>query len=325
MSTLDGICDIVDDDLSTFAGRGAAFVTVGETMVQCGPQHLSTSNLGQNRGRMSHKKVLITGAYGLIGNIVYGCLAENSEAYDVYGLARRHHPSDRVPKDQVHEIPGEKFFLVNLSDWEGMRRAVQGMDVVVHMAADPSGMRGWESILNNNLIGTYHVFEACRLAGIKRVIFASSIQVSFGYRFEAFNRSISNKGVEATPAEIPRVTHQQPARPLNLYAASKVWGEALAHVYAYSHEMSFICLRIGWVTEEDRPQSHPRASAVWCSQRDIVQLVERCIGAPPSVHFAVFYGVSDNRDRFVDIEHAREVVGYVPQDRAEDYVDDERS
>jgi hypothetical protein len=32
---------------------------------------------------MSHKKVLITGAYGLIGNIVYGCLAENSEAYDV--------------------------------------------------------------------------------------------------------------------------------------------------------------------------------------------------------------------------------------------------
>jgi hypothetical protein len=45
MSTLDGICDIVNDDLSPFAGRGAAFVTVGETMVQCGPRHLSTSNL----------------------------------------------------------------------------------------------------------------------------------------------------------------------------------------------------------------------------------------------------------------------------------------
>ena len=37
MSTLDGICDIVNDDLSTFAGRGAAFVTVGETMVRDTP------------------------------------------------------------------------------------------------------------------------------------------------------------------------------------------------------------------------------------------------------------------------------------------------
>jgi NAD+ dependent glucose-6-phosphate dehydrogenase len=266
------------------------------------------------------RKVLITGAYGLVGNVVYGHLARDPEAYDVYGLARRRHPSDRVIKDRMHEIPEEKFFLVDLSDWEEMLRAVQGMDVVVHMAADPSGMSGWDSILESNVIGAYHVFEACRLAGVERVIFASSVQVNFGQRLKMPHRA----GIdEHAPLDIPPVTHQQPTRPPNLYAASKVWGEALAYVYAHRHEMSCICVRIGWVTAEDYPPMHKFiwSSTVWCSQRDIAQLVEHCICAPPSLRFDVFYGISDNRVRFADIEHAREVVGYAPQDRAEDYAD----
>ena len=269
------------------------------------------------------RKVLITGAYGLVGNVVYGHLAQDPEAYDVYGLARRRHPSDRLIEDRMHEIPEEKFFLVDLVDWEGMQRAVQGMGTVVHMAADPSGMSGWDSILNNNITGAYRVFEACRLAGVKRVIFASSVQVNYGFRLGTSHRAALVKPVEGAPFDIPPVTHQQPTRPPNLYAASKVWGEALAYVYSHSHEMSCICVRIGWVTAEDCPPTHKFiwSSTVWCSQRDIAQLVERCICAPPSVRFDVFYGISDNRVRFADIEHAREVVGYAPQDRAEDYAD----
>ena len=54
------------------------------------------------------------------------------------------------------------------------------------------------------------------------------------------------------------------------------------------------------------------------SQRDIVQLVERCLNAPDSLRFDVYFGQSNNRYNLVDIEHAREVVGYAPQDRAED-------
>jgi NAD+ dependent glucose-6-phosphate dehydrogenase len=269
------------------------------------------------------RKVLITGAYGLVGNVVYGHLAQDPEAYDVYGTARRRHPSDRIIEDQVHEIPEDRFFLVDLVDWEGMQRAVQGMDVVVHMAADPSGMSGWDSVLDSNLIGAYHVFEACRLAGVKRVIFASSVQVNFGQRIKMPPRTELDRHVPFDPSS--PVTRQQVTRPANLYAASKVWGEALAYVYANRHEMSCICVRIGWVTAEDRPpmDKFAWASRVWCSQRDIAQLVERCICAPPSLRFDVFYGISDNHVRFADIEHAREVVGYAPRDRAEDYADDQ--
>jgi uronate dehydrogenase len=265
------------------------------------------------------RKVLITGAYGLVGNVVYGHLAQDPEAYDVYGTARRRHPSDRVLQDRLHEIPEEKFSLVDLADFVGMQRAVQGMHTVVHMAADPSGMSGWDSILDSNLIGAYHVFEACRLAGVQRVVFASSAQVNFGQRIKMPPQT----GDKRAPVGLP-VTHEQPTRPPNLYAASKVWGEALAYVYALRHEMSCICVRIGWVITEDRPPLDKFAwsSTVWCSQRDIAQLVERCVCAPPDLRFDVFYGISNNRVRFADIEHAREVLGYAPQDRAEDYADD---
>lgn len=54
------------------------------------------------------------------------------------------------------------------------------------------------------------------------------------------------------------------------------------------------------------------------SQRDIVQIIERCINANDSLRFEIFYGMSNNDLRWVDTENARRKVGYVPQDRAED-------
>ena len=80
--------------------------------------------------------------------------------------------------------------------------------------------------------------------------------------------------------------------------------------------MSCICLRIGWVNAEDRPYL-PEVGAVWCSQRDIVQIVQKSIEAPDHLRFDILYGVSNNKYRWVDIEHARESVGFVPQDRGE--------
>jgi hypothetical protein len=43
-------------------------------------------------------------------------------------------------------------------------------------------------------------------------------------------------------------------------------------------------------------------------------MVEKCVYAPESVKFDLFYAVSDNRGRYRDIDHAKEVIGFVPQD-----------
>ena len=264
------------------------------------------------------KKVLITGVYGLIGNVVYRELMHKSGAFDVYGLARRRASSDRIPEDETALLPEDHFYLANLNDFDAMSDAVKGMDVVVHMAADPSGSRGFDSILQSNLIGAYNVFEACRLQNVKRVIFASSIQVSFGYWDTEPYKTLKEARFNEVEEPIPQVTLEMVTRPLNIYASSKVWGEGLAHTYAHRFNISCICLRIGWVVAEDRPPV-PRAITEWCSQRDIAQLVRLCVDAPDTLRFDVFYGLSNNRYGWVDIEHARDVLGFAPLDSAEDY------
>lgn len=267
------------------------------------------------------KRVLITGANGLIGNLVYAHLAQQPEQYDPYAMVRRVQPSSRASHPGFCEVPAEKTRLADLADFPAVQRAVQGMEVVVHMAADPDGRSGWESILANNIEGAYHVFEACRQAGVQRVIYASTNQVVFGYFKEEPYRSLN----PWPPGDLPQkidftpILHTMPTRPLNYYACSKVFGEALAHMYAFSHGMSCICLRIGWVVAEDR-LPHPSARSIWCSQRDCVQVVERSINAPDSLRFDIFFVQSGNEDNLVDIRHAQEVLGYEPEDHAEDYL-----
>jgi nucleoside-diphosphate-sugar epimerase len=264
------------------------------------------------------KRILITGAYGLIGNLVYAQLVAQSEFYDVYGMVRHTKHSTRAAEINFCEIPVEKLRLADLTDFDAVRRAVEGMNVVVHMAADPDGRSGWESVLNNNIVGTYHVFESSRQAGVKRIIFASTNQVVFGYRGdEPFKSLFAGRFDDVSAETLKPIDHTQPTRPLNYYACSKVFGEVLAHTYAYTHDLSCLCLRIGWVTGDDRVPT-PTARILWCSQRDIIQLVERCINAPEHLRFDVFFGQSDNQYNLVDIQHTKEVLGYAPQDRAED-------
>jgi nucleoside-diphosphate-sugar epimerase len=254
----------------------------------------------------------------LIGNLVYAHLATMPERYAPFGNARRRQTSDRVSDASYTPIPDDHLRIADLTDFAGMQRAIEGMDVVVHMAADASGHGGYDSVLINNIIGTHNVFEACRLAGVKRVIFASTNQVVFGYRdTEPYKSLFELRFDKVDPKDIQPITHDQPARPLNDYAASKVYGEALAHQYAYQHGLSCIALRIGWVTHDDKPL-HPAARFTWCSKRDIVQLVMRCIEAPASLRFDVFFGQSNNPYNLVDIEHPRRVLGYEPQDSVED-------
>ena len=69
--------------------------------------------------------------------------------------------------------------------------------------------------------------------------------------------------------------------------------------------------------ERDRPRP-PKGANIYVSQRDIVQIIEHCVDAKDKLKFGIFYGMSNNDYRWVDIEDARKKIGYIPQDRAED-------
>ncbi|HJP32917.1 MAG TPA: NAD(P)-dependent oxidoreductase [Candidatus Latescibacteria bacterium] len=265
---------------------------------------------------MAPKKVMITGISGIVGSSAYLQMRQSPEKYDLYGLGRRRVLSDRVKDARDIDLPAENHRVADIADFEAVLEAVTGMDVVVHMAADPSGGQ-WESVLRNNIVGAYNVFEACRQAGVKRIVAASTIQVSTGHRNQPPYDAVSQGRHEPLPDGVPMVGVDVPAEPRNLYASSKVFNESLCRTFAFSHGMSCLAIRIGWVVGEDRVPN-ARAEDIWCSQRDIAGVIQACVDAPEDLRFDIFYGMSDNRYRWVDLGNAREQLGWEPQDRAED-------
>jgi nucleoside-diphosphate-sugar epimerase len=258
-------------------------------------------NIGET---MTAKKVLITGMSGLIGGVVRKQLEGK---YTLSALNRR-------------DVPGVECHQADIADLEAIRPAFDGVDVVVHLAAIARGNATWEEVLNHNVIGTYNVFEASRRAGVKRIISASSGATITAWEKHFPYNAIAEGRYDEVPETWDKLTHESPIRPGGLYGCSKVWGEALARHFSDVHGISIISLRIGAVTSENRPTA-PRTFSVWCSQRDIAQMVEKCIGAPDSVRCDTFFVVSDNRWSYRDISHAREVVGFEPQDVAEEHRD----
>ncbi|MBI4634773.1 MAG: NAD(P)-dependent oxidoreductase [Candidatus Rokubacteria bacterium] len=250
---------------------------------------------------MARATVLVTGMSGLIGGAVRKRLAGK---YELRALNRR-------------PVDGVASWRADIADLDAIQPAFAGVDVVVHLAAIAQGGAGWDDVLRHNVIGTYNVFEASRRAGVRRIVYASSGATVSGWEREAPYAALVAGRYDEAGAWV-RLTHESPTRPSALYGCSKVWGEALARHYADAHGLSAICLRIGAVNAEDRPTT-PRHFSVWCSQRDVAHLVERCVAAPERVRFDIFYAVSDNRWSYRDLEHARAVVGFEPEDRAEDY------
>ncbi|MGH9176453.1 MAG: NAD-dependent epimerase/dehydratase family protein, partial [Vicinamibacterales bacterium] len=131
----------------------------------------------------------------------------------------------------------------------------------------------------------------------------------------------------------PRVVdHYAEIRPDSYYGISKAYGEAMGRYYAENFGMRVYCLRIGTVRAHDDPrapeiataaswlpltpeQTYDRLRATWLSRRDCAQLIARCLDAT-DVPFGIYYGISNNPRQFWDLSHARDEIGYDPQDAA---------
>lgn len=251
---------------------------------------------------MSRTVVLVTGMSGLIGTAMRRHL--DPERFELRSLSRR-------------EVPGVVSHRADIADLEAIAPAFAGVDAVVHLAADVRLNPPFEELLRANIVGTYNVFEAARRAGVARVVFASSGAVISGWEKAEPYVSLASGRYEGL-RDWPMITHETPLRPSGTYGASKAWGEALGRQYADAHGLSVLCVRIGRVTAADRPQE-PREFAVWCSQRDVVQMITRCLAAPPALRFDIFFAASRNRWGYRDLDHARTVLGFEPADAAEDH------
>jgi NAD+ dependent glucose-6-phosphate dehydrogenase len=251
------------------------------------------------------RRVLVTGAEGVIGTAVRDHLGSRYEL-TCLTLTRQDFPSH----------------VADVADLDAIRPAFQGVDAVVHLAASASLEAPWHDVLHNNIIGTYNVFEAARQAGISRVVFASSNHVIGMYELEGAPSLYELQDER-------RYDHTAEVRPDSLYGVSKAYGEALGRMYVERYGLRVFCLRIGAVRANDDPTSptvnplidldaegrRNRLRAVWLSRRDCAELISACLEVE-DVSWAVVYGVSGNPRRFWDLTHARELLGWEPQDSA---------
>ncbi len=267
---------------------------------------------------MAKKSILITGIYGLVGSVIYKQLHKSPDNYAVYGVDLSAENSDRVSRDEAISLDPKHFYQSDLSDIESLSKMFEGIHTVVHMAADPNTEAPWESVLKNNICGTYNVLEASKRAKVRRVVVASTIQVSTGHfrRTEPY-KHIANGDFDKVPEGFESLKTTERSWPVNLYAASKVFSETLARVYSSSSDLSCLCIRIGTVNAGDKHPEH--LNSIYCSRNDMGRLAEHCILAPESLKFEVYYAMSGNKHLWVDMENAKQSLGFVPEDKSNYY------
>lgn len=266
-------------------------------------------------------KVLVTGGCGILGT----ALVALDHELIFYDRAEPHPLLEGFP-----------FERGSIGDTEKLRSVMDGCDAVVHCAgyAGEKGQLDFDvsAIHRDNILGCQIVFDLAAELGVRTVVFASSNHAVGMFELEARPEiySVSSSVV---------VDHDSPARPDSLYGASKVFAESYGRYLAEKGGPRFVSLRVGSVrkAEEDHPYAYAewgvrkglwtrdsreyaeqecRLKSIWLSRRDFVQLVDLALkyeGGP----YDQFYGVSRNDRSWLDIAHAEQALGYLPQDHAE--------
>jgi NAD+ dependent glucose-6-phosphate dehydrogenase len=244
---------------------------------------------------MTKQKVLVTGASGLVGGLVLRGLADR---YEFSGLSR-------------HAVDGIPYTVASVTDLAAVRRAVQGMDMVLHLAGETKNDDNWDDHFNVTAGGTINVLRAAADAGVQRVVFMSTGSTMCGWEWDD---SLPYGRLAAGERDLPAwdlLDYRTPPRPDSPYGAAKLFGEAAGRWFSDRTPMSVLVIRLGAVLAENRP-TLIRHFPGFLAQEDAVQMIDRCLSAPPTVRFGIFDAISENSTRWRDTSPAKEILGWRP-------------
>ena len=190
-------------------------------------------------------------------------------------------------------MPGEMAIVADVTDRAAMMREFAGMDAVVHLAACTTDA-DWPEQVKLSVEGTIEVFEAARVAGIERVVYASTNHVV---------------GMYPRPPSGPARGSREVLLPDSRYGVAKAFGESVSALFAYKYAMRVLVIRIGNVNNSPVDR---RRLGIWVSPRDFAQLVALGI-EHPELRFEIVYGISDHTGRHYDNATAY-ALGFRPQD-----------
>jgi uronate dehydrogenase len=185
----------------------------------------------------------------------------------------------------------DEFVHADVREIEAVASALTGADAVLHLAAQPAEADFRERLLPRNLDGTWAAYEAAVRVGVRRFVFASTLQTIQGY----------------DPRE--RVPPDAAPRPISVYGATKLFGEALGRYHADRSGLGVACLRIGAVRTADAADAREN-STVWLGSGDLARLVVAAVGS--DVPFAIVTAVSPPATERFDTAN---LFGWVPVER----------
>ncbi len=246
--------------------------------------------------------VLITGASGLIGGLV---LRDLGHKYAFHGFSRR-------------PVAGIPHTLADITDLAAVRNAAQGMDMVLHLAAETEDYDDYDKVLAVTMGGTLNMYRAAQEAGVKRVVFGSAGSTMIGYEWyegSPYAALAANRIQQLPPGE-RMIMHTDPPRPADFYSVGKLFGEHTGRLFSDKYGMSVLVIRIGAVLPEDKP-TIVRELPGYLSHRDLVGIIDKCLSAPMDLKFDIFHAISENSRRWRDTDHAKRVLGWQPQDSSD--------
>jgi UDP-glucose 4-epimerase len=212
--------------------------------------------------------ILITGGAGFIGShLVDALLAEGYAVRVLDDLSTGKRSNLPLENPRLELIEGD------VADAALMTRVASGCQAVVHLAAVASVQASVDDPVRthqSNFIGTLNLCEAMRLAGVKRVLFASSAAV------------YGNNG------EGEAVSEDTPKAPLTPYASDKLASEYYLDFYRREHGLEPVVFRFFNIYGPRQDPSSPYSGviSIFC---------ERALGGQP---ITVFGDGEQTRDFF---------------------------
>jgi NAD(P)-dependent dehydrogenase (short-subunit alcohol dehydrogenase family) len=303
----------------------------------------STMEILMDRQQIS--SVLVTGADGNLGSKLIQRLVNADWCRQIVAV-------DRGPSSATGLAAGDKVRWVEADLTDGSDRkwieAVQGVDAVVHLAAQaPSPDASWrEACASFDM--TCHILGAAVQAGVKRAVFASSNHVMGQYKDPPLADDIVPGGLctSLPPGPGTRWFNGQKYVQGFAYASSKLMGERLCRsmTNVTGGALTTVSVRIGWCQNgENLPGTinttgvpggestdSPDAETdlrwfrnMWLSNRDFINAVECALLGDESKwpsRSIVVNAMSGNVGMPWDIEYTRRMIGYNPQDNAWDHL-----
>ncbi|HBG47519.1 MAG TPA: NAD-dependent dehydratase [Deltaproteobacteria bacterium] len=176
---------------------------------------------------LSKKKALVTGACGFIGShLVERLIEEGSEvrAFVCYNSFNSWGWLDSLPEKLVKDVD---VFAGDIRDPNGVRKAVEGSDVVFHLAAligIPFSYHSPDSYIDTNIKGTLNVLQAARHCSVEKVLVTSTSEVYGTARYTPIDESHPRQG-------------QSP------YSATKIAADFLAESFVRSFGQEIVIVR----------------------------------------------------------------------------------